>query len=150
MTLFDKITEDIKNAMLAREKEKLESLRAIKAALLIARTEKSSTEMTPEGEIKILQKLVKQRRESAEIFTTQNRPELAEQENFEANIIAEYLPKQLTDAELEKELKEIMTQIGASSPADTGKMMGAASKQLAGRAEGKRIAQMVKDMLSSN
>ncbi|HLO60992.1 MAG TPA: GatB/YqeY domain-containing protein [Bacteroidales bacterium] len=147
MNLFDKISEDLKAAMLAKQKDRLESLRAIKTALLLAKTESGSHEVTPDQEMKILQKMVKQRRESAEIFKTQNRPELAENEIKEANIIEEYLPKQMTEAELIPVLKAIIARVGATSAKDLGKVMGTATKELAGKADGKMIADKVRELL---
>jgi uncharacterized protein len=149
MTLFDKISEDLKTAMLARQKERLESIRAIKTALLLAKTESSSHELTPELELKIVQKLVKQRRESAEIFKSQNRMDLYQKEVDEAAIIEEYLPKQMTEAELVPLLRSIIERAGASSPKDMGKVMGIASRELAGKADGKMIADKVKELLGS-
>ncbi len=149
MNLFDKISEDLKIAMLARQKERLESIRAIKTALLLAKTESSTHELTPELELKILQKLVKQRRESAEIFKTQNRMDLYQKEIDEASIIEEYLPKQMTEAELVPLLRGIIERSGASSPKDMGKVMGIASRELAGKADGKMIADKVKELLAS-
>jgi len=148
MNLFDKISDDLKAAMLARQKDKLESLRAIKTALLLAKTESGSHELTPEQELKILQKLVKQRRESAEIYKTQNRPELYDTEIKEAAIIEAYLPKQMSKAELVPVLKEIISRVGATGPGDMGKVMGMASKELSGKADGKMIADQVKELLS--
>ena len=148
MSLFDKITEDLKAAMLAKQKDRLESLRAIKSALLLAKTESGSHEIAPDQEMKILQKMVKQRRESADIYKTQNRPELYETEVKEAAIIEEYLPKQLSEAELIPVLKAIIQRAGATSPKDMGKVMGIASKELAGKADGKMLAEKVKELLS--
>jgi uncharacterized protein YqeY len=149
MTLFDKISDDLKSAMLARQKERLESLRAIKTALLLAKTESSTHDLTPDLEMKILQKLVKQRRESAEIFKSQNRMDLYQKEVDEAAIIEEYLPKQMSEAELVPLLRNIIEKAGASSPKDMGKVMGMASKELAGKADGKMIADKVKELLAS-
>jgi uncharacterized protein YqeY len=149
MTLFDKISDDLKTAMLARQKERLESIRAIKTALLLAKTESASHELSPELELKILQKLVKQRRESAEIFKTQNRMDLYQKEVDEAAIIEEYLPKQMSEAELVPLLRNIIQRSGATSPKDMGKVMGIASKELAGKADGKMIADKVKELLAS-
>jgi uncharacterized protein YqeY len=147
MTLFEKISEDLKSAMLARQKERLEPLRAIKTALLLAKTESGIHELSNDQEMKILQKMVKQRRESAEIFKTQNRPELYENEVKEAAIIEEYLPKQMSESELIPVLKDIIRRVGATSPKDMGKVMGAAGKELAGKADGKMIADKVKELL---
>ncbi|MFO7370567.1 MAG: GatB/YqeY domain-containing protein [Bacteroidales bacterium] len=149
MSLFDKISDDLKVAMLARQKDRLESLRAIKTALLLAKTESGSHEITSDQEIRILQKMVKQRRESAEIFKTQNRTELCENEIKEASIIEEYLPKQMSEAELIPVLKAIIEKTGATSAKDMGKVMGAASKELAGKADGKMIAENVKKLLAT-
>lgn len=148
MNLSDKINADIKAAMLAKEKEKLEALRAVKAALLLEQTAKGGSD-TPsaDAEMKLLQKLVKQRKESAEIFTTQNRQDLADVELFQAGIIEAYLPKQLSEAEVETELRYIINSVGAKSPADLGKVMGVASKQLAGRADNKLVSQKVRELL---
>ncbi len=150
MSLFEKINEDIKVSMLNKEKEKLEALRAIKAALLLAKTEKgASQELTPETEIKVLQRLVKQRKESAEIYQSQNRTDLAEKELFEASVIEQYLPAQMSQEELENALRTIIEKVGAKSPSDMGKVMALASKELTGKAEGKIIAETVKKMLSN-
>ena len=148
MSLFDKISEDLKAAMLAKQKDRLESLRAIKTALLLAKTESASHELTDDAELKILQKLVKQRKESADIYKAQNRPDLYQKEADEAAIIEEYLPRQLSSEELAPLLKAIITRVGAASPADMGKVMGAATKELAGKADGKMISSMVKDLLA--
>lgn len=149
MTLFEQINQDIKSAMLAKEKEKLEALRAIKAAFLIARTEKGAQEdLNPEKEISVIQKLVKQRNDSADIYNQNNRPELAEKEVKEAEYISVYLPKQLSEEEIKTALKPIIEQTGASSMKDMGKVMGIASKQLAGKADGKLISNCVKALLS--
>ncbi len=149
MTLFEQINQDIKSAMLAKEKEKLEALRAIKAAFLIAKTEKGAQEdLSPEKEISVIQKLVKQRNDSADIYKQNNRPELAEKETKEAEYISVYLPKQLSEEEIKATLKPIIEQTGASSMKDMGKVMGIASKQLAGKADGKLISNCVKALLS--
>jgi uncharacterized protein len=148
MSLFDQISTDLKSAMLARQKDRLESLRAIKAALLLAKTESGSHELNSDLEMKILQKLVKQRRESADIYKTQNRTELYENEIKEAAIIEEYLPRQMTEAELIPLLKDIMQRVGANSARDMGKVMGAATKELAGKADGKMIAEKVRELLN--
>ncbi|MDR3297268.1 MAG: GatB/YqeY domain-containing protein [Prevotellaceae bacterium] len=147
--LEQRITADIKAAMLARETGKLEALRSVKAAILLAKTEKgASAELTAEAELKLLQKLVKQRRESAEIYAQNARPELAEKETFEANIIEVYLPKQMGEEELVSELKKIVAQVGATSVKDLGKVMGIASKAFAGKADGKAVAEAVKKLLA--
>lgn len=147
MSLFDKISDDLKTAMLARQKDRLESLRAIKTALLLARTESGAHELTSDHELKIIQKLVKQRKESAEIFKAQNRMDLYEKEIAEAAIIEEYLPQQLSETDLVAALKTIIQQVGATSPKDMGRVMGAASKELAGKADGRMIAEKVKELL---
>lgn len=150
MSLENKINEDIKKAMLAREKEKLEALRAIKTAILVAKTEKGASDtLTEDTENKILQRLVKQRKESATIFEEKNRNELAKKEWFEASVIEEYLPEQMSDEELDSIIKKIVDQLGAKSMADMGKVMGVASKELAGKADGKAIADKVKSILNS-
>jgi uncharacterized protein len=149
MNLFDKISDDLKTAMLARQKERLESIRAIKTALLLAKTDSASHELTPDLEMKILQKLVKQRKESAEIFKSQNRMDLYQKEVDEASIIEEYLPGQMSEAELIPVLRGIIERVGAVSSKDLGKVMGTASKELAGKADGKMIADKVKELLAS-
>lgn len=150
MSLEITINNDIKAAMLAKDKMRLESLRSIKAAILLAKTaEGASGELSAEEEIKMLQKMVKQRKDSAEIYTQQNRAELAEKELAEAAVIEVYLPKQLTEEELLPILKEIAASVGATSAKEMGKVMGAASKQLAGKADGKLIAELVKKILNS-
>lgn len=148
MNLFDQISEDIKKAMLAREKVRLEALRGIKKEFLEAKTAKGANgELSDEMATKILVKMVKQRKESAKIYEENNRPELAENELAEAAVIEEYLPKQLSEEELENELKKIIAEVGAEGPKDMGKVMGIATKQLAGRAEGKVISAKVKQLL---
>lgn len=151
MSLFDKINEYIKAAMLAKEKEKLEALRAVKAAFLLAKTEKGASDvLAPDTEIKIVQKLVKQRKETAEIYQTQNRADLAEKELFEASVIEQYLPKQMGVDELRTILKGIIEKVGAKAPSDMGKVMGVATKELAGKADGKLISETVKNLLAGN
>lgn len=149
MSLFDKISEDLKSAMLARQKDRLESLRAIKTALLLAKTESGTHDISADQEMKILQKLVKQRRESAGIYKAQNREDLYQNEIKEAAIIEEYLPKQISEAELIAALKTIIQRAGAASFKDMGKVMGIASKELAGKADGKMIAEKVRELLSA-
>ena len=149
MNLFDQISNDIKNAMLAKDKLRLETLRGIKKEFLEAKTAKGSDgELSDDIAMKILVKMVKQRKDSAQIYIEQNRPELAESELGEAKVIEEYLPKQMTEAELEAELKNIIADVGATSAKDMGKVMGVASKKLAGRAEGKAISAKVKELLA--
>lgn len=148
MNLFDKISDDIKKAMLARDKVRLEALRGIKKEFIEAKTAKGAGgELSDDAAMKILVKMVKQRKESARIYADNNRPELADNELAEAAVIEEYLPKQLSDEELATELKAIIAQIGAEGPKDMGKVMGIASKQLAGRAEGRAISAKVKELL---
>lgn len=148
MDLFDKISEDIKKAMLARDKVRLEALRGIKKEFLEAKTAKGAGGvLTDEVATKILVKMAKQRKESAAIYAENNRSELAENELAEAKVIEEYLPKQLTPEELEIELKRIISEVGAEGPKDMGKVMGVASKALAGRAEGRAISAKVKELL---
>ena len=148
MSLEEKINQDIKDAMRAKEKEKLESLRAIKAALLLEKTQKGGAEeISEDAEMKILQKLVKQRKDSAQIYTEQGRNDLAEKEMSEASIIEKYLPEQMGDEELTSKIKQIIADSGAQSMADMGKVMGKASKELAGKADGKAIADKVKSLL---
>ena len=150
MNLFDKISEDIKKAMLARDARRLESLRGIKKEFLEAKTAKGSDgNLTDEKAVQILAKMVKQRKESAEIYTQQNRPELAEAEMAQAAVIAEYMPRQLSDEELTAAINEIIGRVGATSPKEMGKVMGVASKELAGKAEGRAISAKVKDLLSA-
>lgn len=149
MSLLDKVNADIKAAMLAKEKEKLEAIRAIKTAILVALTEKGASDtLSEEAEIKLLQKQVKQRRETADIYNQQNRADLAAKETFEADIIETYLPKQMSAEEIEAALTAIITQVGAKAPSDMGKVMGVASKQLAGKADGRIISETVKRLLA--
>ena len=148
MSLFDKINEDLKKAMKAREKDKLEAIRAVKTAFLLAKSDKGATAvLTGDEELKIIQKLVKQRNESAEIYKSQNRNDLYEKETLEADVISGYLPRQLSEEELTKALLNIIQSIGASGIRDMGKVMGVATKELAGKAEGKMIAAKVKELL---
>lgn len=150
MNIFDQVSEDIKKAMLAREKVRLEALRGIKKEFLEAKTAKGAGgELSDETAIKILVKMVKQRKESASIYESNNRPELAQNELAEAAVIEEYLPKQLSDEELEAALKEIIAETGAEGPKDMGKVMGMATKKLAGKAEGKAISAKVKALLGN-
>ncbi len=148
MSLTDRINEDIKKAMLAREKDKLEALRAVKSALLLAMTSEGGGEVTVETETKLLQKLVKQRRESADIYDGQNRADLADAERFQAEIISAYLPAQLNPDELKPIISKIITEVGASGIKDMGKVMAAASAQLSGKADNKTISQLVKELLA--
>jgi uncharacterized protein YqeY len=149
MNLEQKIMPELKTAMLAKDEKALRSLRAIKAAILLAKTaEGAGGDLKEEDEIKLLQKLVKQRKDSLEIFTQQNRTDLAQKEQEEIEIIEKFLPKQLSGEELKAIIANIIAETGASSPADMGKVMGAATKQLAGKADGKAISALVKELLA--
>jgi uncharacterized protein YqeY len=149
MNLKQQIDNDIKKAMLAKNKEELEALRAIKSLILLAETDKSAAgDISAETENKLLQKAVKQRKESAEIFQQQGRQELADRENFQLEVISRYLPKQLSEDEILGELKRIIEQVGAKGPQDMGKVMGTASKSLSGKADGKVISELVKKLLA--
>ena len=149
MDLFETINGDIKKAMLARDQKRLDTLRGIKKEFLEAKTAKGSDgTLSDDAALKILTKMVKQSKESAEIYVSQSRQDLADAELLEASIIEEYLPKQLTDEELTAALNEIIAQVGASSPQDMGKVMGVASKQLSGKAEGRAISAKVKELLN--
>jgi len=140
---------ELKAAMLAKDEASLRSLRAVKAAILLAKTaEGGNGELKDEDEIKLLQKLVKSRKDSLEIFQQQNRADLAKKEEEEIAVIEKFLPKQMSPEEIKAELLKIISSIGASSPADMGKMMGAATKQLAGKADGKTISALVKELLA--
>ena len=147
--LFDKVSGDIKTAMLARDKVSLEALRGMKKEFLEAKTAKGSDgNLLDEVAVKIIQKMVKQRKESAQIYAEQNRPELAENELAEATVIEKYLPTQMSDAELEASVASVIVQVGANGPQDMGKVMGVASKQLAGKTEGRLISEKVKYLLA--
>jgi len=149
MALEQKIMGDLKAAMLAKDEAALRSLRAIKAAILLAKTaEGSNGEISEDDEIRLLQKMVKQRKDSLEIFTQQNRPELAKKEEEEIAVIEKFLPRQMSAGEIKAELEKIIAATGAASPADMGKVMGVASKALAGKADGKAISEMVKQILA--
>jgi len=149
MSLEQKIMTELKAAMLAKDEAALRSLRAIKAAILLAKTaEGASGELKEEEEVKLLQKLVKQRKDSLEIFQQQNRADLAQKEQEEIVIIEKFLPQQLSAEELKQALTRIIADTGAASPADLGKVMGIASKQFAGKADGKTIATLVKELLT--
>ncbi len=148
MNLEEKIMEGIKQAMKSHDKVVLESLRAVKSAILLEKTSGAKGELDQAAEMKLLQKLVKQRKESAEIYTQQNRADLAKAELAQAAVIEAYLPKQLSAEELEAEVAAIIAQTGASSPAEMGKVMGVASKALAGKADGRAIAETVKRLLA--
>ena len=149
MSYSDQINEDLKKAMLAREKQKLEAIRAIKAAFILARTDKGAGYVLEEAEeLKILQKLVKQRKESAAIYKEQNRPELCDLELLEAAVIEKYLPAQMSDQEIAAVVKKIIAESGAAGLKDMGKVMGIATKELAGKADGKVISGVVKQLLA--
>lgn len=149
MSLEIKVNEQIKEAMLAKEKVRLESLRAIKAAILLAKTaEGGSKGLTDNDVLKIIQKLVKQRKESAEIYSSQNRKDLADLEIEEAKYLEEFLPAQLTPQELEGLVKEIISRLGVKNIAEMGKVMGVATKELSGKADGRAVSETVKRLLS--
>ena len=149
MTLFEQVSEDIKKAMLAKDKVALDALRGIKKEFLEAKTAKGGDgELHDVKALQILQKLVKQRKESAEMYSAANRPELAEEELAQCKIIEQYLPAMLSEEELAEALKAIITQVGAAGPQDMGKVMGVATKQLAGKAEGKAINLKVRELLN--
>lgn len=149
MSLEQQIMSDLKTAMLAKDEVALRSLRAIKAAILLAKTaEGGSGELSTDAEMKILQKLVKQRKDSLDIFSQQGRMDLAQKEQEEIAVIEKFLPKQMDAELLRVTLKDIIAKTGASTAADMGKVMGAANKELAGKAEGKLIASLVKELLS--
>ncbi len=149
MTLAEKINEDIKAAMLARDAKKLDALRAIKSGLLIIKTGKgtSGDEIPQELEMGLLKKLVKQRKESAAIYREKGRPELAEEEEFQAGIIEAYLPDQISGDKLREIVKDIIAETGAESMKDMGRVMGTAAKNLAGQADNKEISMIVKELL---
>ena len=149
MSLEQKIMSELKTAMLAKDEKGLRSLRAIKAAILLAKTsEGAGGELKEDDEVKLLQKLVKQRKDSLEIYQQQNRVDLAQKEQEEIEVIEKFLPKQLSADELKSELSAVISEVGASSPADMGKVMGVATKKLAGKADGKTISTLVKELLS--
>ena len=149
MSLFDTISNDIKSAMLAKDKIRLDALRGVKKEFLEAKTAKGADgELSDENAVRILQKMIKQRKDSAAIYLEQNRPELAEKELAESVFIEEYLPKQLSPEELENALREIIAQVGAVSAKDMGKVMGAATKALAGKTEGRLISDAVRRLLN--
>lgn len=149
MSLEVQINSDIKQAMLNKEKEVLEALRAIKSAILLLKTGKDAgSEISDAAEVAMLQKLVKQRREAADIYVQQNRQDLADEELFQASVIERYLPKQMSREEIEAAVKEIIAEVGASSPKDMGKVMGQASKRFAGKADNRVVSEIVKSLLS--
>lgn len=148
MNLEQKIMAEMKDAMKARNEATLRGLRSIKAEIIKAKTEPGAGgEITEEKEISLLQKMMKQRKDSLEIYQQQNRSDLAQKEQEEMAVIEKFLPRQLSSEELRKELQQVIAETGASSPADMGKVMGAANKKLAGRADGKSISAMVKELL---
>ena len=149
MNLFDQISEDIKKAMLAKDKVALDALRGIKKEFLEAKTAKGGDgELHDDKALQILQKMVKQRKESAQMYIDANRPELADDELAQCMIIEKYLPAMLSEEELASALEQIIVQVGAQGPQDMGKVMGVATKQLAGRAEGKAISTKVRELLN--
>ncbi|HVZ55637.1 MAG TPA: GatB/YqeY domain-containing protein [Chitinophagaceae bacterium] len=140
----------LKTAMLAKDEKTVRSLRAVKAAILLAKTtEGASGDLKPEDELKLLQKMVKQRKDSLEIYQQQHREDLAKKEQEEIEVIEQFLPRQLSQEELRAELKRIIAETGAASPADLGKVMGTATRQLAGKADGKAISALAKELLSN-
>ena len=147
MSLEKQINDEIKAAMLAKKKVRLTALRAVKSEILLAKTADGSETIADGAVLKIVQKLVKQRRESAAVYTERHRPELAETELAEAAELEGFLPAQMSEAELESALKAIIEQVGAQAPSDMGKVMGVATKQLAGRADGRAISEAVKKLL---
>lgn len=150
MSLKTKIDGDIKTAMRAKDKDRLRALRAIKSLIMLEETKEGAGDGISEAEeIKLLSKAAKQRKEAAEVYQDQNRAELAQKELDELAVIEEYLPKQLSEEELKEKLQAIIQEVGASAPSDMGKVMGRASKELAGQADGKTISQMVKTLLNN-
>ena len=150
MSLKETINADIKQAMLAKRKEELTALRSIKSAILLAETEKGAKEEISEDvEMKLLMKAAKQRKESGELFKKEGRDDLAQKEFFEYEVISRYLPKQMEESEVREALKTIIAKVGATSPADMGKVMGASTKELAGKADGRMISTIVKELLSN-
>jgi uncharacterized protein len=145
MELEEQINADIKSAMLAKEKQKLEALRAVKAAILLAKTQKGNQEV---DSISLLQRLVKQRKESAEIYMNQGRKDLADEEQFQADVIQKYLPEPLSEEELRKEVSSVIAECGATGMKDIGKVMGICIGRLAGKADNKTLAALVRKLLS--
>jgi len=148
MSLLDRITKDIMTEMKNQNHKKLDALRAIKAALLLEKTSGAQVEITPEKEIQILQRLLKQRLEAADIFKKEGREDLYEKEIFQAEVIKSYLPEMLSPEQIEEKVKEIIAQVGATSLKDMGKVMGMAVKALAGKADNKLVSEIVKTLLS--
>lgn len=147
MSLLEKINIDLRSAMLKKDQDALRALRSVKSALLLAQTS-GKGDVTPADEVKLLSQLVKQRRESIELYVQQDRKDLADPEEKELNIIQTYLPAQLSEDQLKSEITLIISELGASSAADLGKVMGAATKKLAGKADNKDVANLVRSMLS--
>ena len=150
MSLEEKINSDIKAAMLGKQEAALRALRAVKSAILLAKTSGAGGSLSEDDEMKILQKLVKQRKESVEIFEKQGREDLASGEKEEIAVIEKFLPAQLDEAAIRSEVKKIIASLGATSPAETGKVMGAASKAFAGKADNKLVAAIVKELLTAS
>ncbi|SRR5690554_1848833 len=150
MALKEQIDQDIKKAMLAKDQARLRSLRAVKSAILNAETEKNAGAFDESAELKLLQRLVKQRKESADIYLQQNRPDLYDIEKEELVIIESYLPQQLSRPEIEQAIRQIVADSGASSVKDMGKVMGLANKALSGKADGKTISEIVKEVLTGS
>lgn len=148
MSLETRINEDIKAAMLAKEREKLDALRAIKSAIMLLKTEKGGAEITEEVEIKTLQKLAKQRKDAAELYQAQSRENLYKEEVFQLEVISKYLPEQLSDEDIAAVIKQLITENNISGIKEMGKLMGLASKALAGKADNKKVSEIVKQLLS--
>ena len=149
MALQQEVEQGIKQAMLAKDKDRLRTLRAVKSAILLVNSESgASKELSSDDEMKILTKAAKQRRDSIDVFEKQGRDDLASKEKIELNILEEFLPKQMDESEVEAVLEDLIKEIGASSPADMGKVMGAATKKMAGKADGKLISTLVRKLLS--
>ena len=149
MSLEERINQDLKEAMKAKDQAALRGIRAIKAAILLEKTSGAKHEISNEVEMKIVQKLIKQRKDSLDIYQKQNREDLAQTEREEIEVIKQYLPKQLTREELRAEIKKVIDEIGASSIQDMGKVMGTASKKLAGKADGKTMSGIVRELLNA-
>ncbi|MDR2084572.1 MAG: GatB/YqeY domain-containing protein [Bacteroidales bacterium] len=149
MTLEDKINAEIKQAMLAKDTDKLTALRAIKAAILLLKTDKSGNAVTPEVEISLLQRLIKQRKEAADIYKSQNRDDLYNEEMNQVSVIETFLPEQISEDEVKQIIKRIISESGATSIKEMGKVIGLASKELAGKTENKTIANIVKELLNN-
>lgn len=148
MNLEEKINQDIKSAMLAKDKERLNALRAVKSALLLLKTEKGGGEITEETELKTLQKLVKQRKDSADLYKSQGRQDLYQEEITQLEIISQYLPEQLSDEEITDIVKQLISDNQISGVKEMGKLMGLASKAMAGKADNKKLSEIVKQLLS--